>query len=239
MLTRCTLVACACLLPIGAFAQEDRGAVVGGSVSATNMASHTDVAFAGTFGYRFGRVFGMEIETTAVPNVKSPFRDDFPAILSGSTASILGGSTVSAGSAVSFTRIDPGQIYPGPTYSNQRGRVVIFTNNARVEIPTTSTRVTPYFVAGGGIANVRRRADFSYPLPLAINPVSPSAVPQLRPVILPIVSSSTDLALTIGGGVDVRVMKQLFVEADLRLFRLLGQEDQNLGRFGVGVRYRF
>jgi len=26
---------------------------------------------------------------------------------------------------------------------------------------------------------------------------------------------------------------------DLRLFRLLGDDDRNLGRFGVGVRYAF
>jgi hypothetical protein len=29
------------------------------------------------------------------------------------------------------------------------------------------------------------------------------------------------------------------VDADLRLFRLIGNEDLNVGRFGVGVRYRF
>ena len=32
---------------------------------------------------------------------------------------------------------------------------------------------------------------------------------------------------------------QLSVEADLRLFRLMGETDRNVGRFGVGVRYRF
>jgi opacity protein-like surface antigen len=87
---------------------------------------------------------------------------------------------------------------------------------------------------------VRRTADFSYPVPLVPNTAIPSGVlPQLRPIITPVASSSNDLALTIGGGVDIRVVKQLAVEADLRLFRLLGQEDRNLGRFGVGVRYRF
>jgi opacity protein-like surface antigen len=170
----------------------------------------------------------MEIEATVVPTLKTPF-PGFPVILSGSSVTVTGG-------ALPFT-----QIYPGPSYGNPGGRLVIFTNNARVEIPTTSTRVIPYFVAGGGIANVRRTANFTYPVPFASNTASPSGVmPQLRPIITPVVSSSTDLALTIGGGVDIRVVKQLAVEVDLRLFRLLGgQDDRNVGRFGVGVRYRF
>jgi opacity protein-like surface antigen len=231
MNTRCVLaLVSVCLLPAAAFAQADRGAVIGGSVSAANMESHTDFAFAGSFGYRFSRVFGMEIEASAVPTLEAPF-PGFPVILSGSSVTV---TPITSG-GLSFT-----QIFPGPTYGNPGGRLVMFTNNARVEIPTSSTRVTPYFVAGGGIANVRRTADFTYPVPLVPNTGSPSVVlPQRSPIIAPVVSSSTDLALTIGGGVGVRVMKQTFVEVDLRLFRLLGQEDRNLGRFGVGVRYRF
>jgi opacity protein-like surface antigen len=227
MITRYTLaLVSVCLLPAAAFAQADRGAIVGGSVSAVNMESHTDFAFAGTFGYRFSRVFGMEIEATVVPSLKTPF-PGFPVIL-GSSVTVTGG-------ALPFT-----QIYPGPSYGNAGGRLVIFTNNARVEIPSTSTRVTPYFVAGGGIASVRRTADFTYPIPFASYTSPSGVVSQLRPIITPVISSSTDLALTIGGGVDIRVVKQLAVEADLRLFRLLGgQDDRNVGRFGVGVRYRF
>jgi 3-hydroxyacyl-CoA dehydrogenase len=45
--------------------------------------------------------------------------------------------------------------------------------------------------------------------------------------------------MTLGGGLDVRVASQLSIEADLRLFRLMGETDRNVGRFGVGVRYRF
>jgi outer membrane receptor for ferric coprogen and ferric-rhodotorulic acid len=55
---------------------QDRGATVGGSVSVTNMYSQppcracvfdtSDIAFAGTVGYQFSRVFSTEIEVTAV-----------------------------------------------------------------------------------------------------------------------------------------------------------------------------
>jgi opacity protein-like surface antigen len=227
MTIRCVLaVIGVCVLPAGVFAQDDRGPVVSGSVSATNMASHTDVSFGGTFGYRFSRVFGMEIEATAVPNLEASVSSDLPIILS--TAS------------VSSTGVLP-VIYPGPVVDNPGGRLVIFTSNARVEIPTVSTRVTPYFVAGGGIASTRRTADVVYTLPIPIplpagQVLTPSPPRTLR---YPVISSSTDVALTLGGGVDVRAMKRLSIEVDLRLFRLLGYDDTNVGRFGVGVRYRF
>lgn len=215
-----------CLLPVGVMAQDDRGAVVSGSVSATNTSSHTDVAFAGTFGYRFSRVFGMEIEATAVPDLKAPFSNDFPVILNSSAAS---------SSAAGLTSV----IFPGPVLQDAGGRLVIFTTNARVEIPTVSARVTPYFVAGGGIASTRRTAEFTYPIPFLLPATQVIAPVPPRSLSYPVISSSTDLALTLGGGVDVRVMKRLAIEVDLRLFRLLGYDDTNVGRFGVGVRYRF
>jgi len=228
MVTRCVLaVIGVCLLPAGVLAQDDRGAVVSGSVAATNMASHTDVAFAGTFGYRFSRVFGMEIETTAVPSLGAPVSNDFPYIT-------LNSASVSSVSSAGVLPV----IYPGPVVDNPGGRLVIFTSNARVEIPTVSTRVTPYFVAGGGLASTRRTADIIYAIPILL-PASQVLPSQPRAIRYPAISSSTDLALTLGGGVDVRIMKRLAIEVDLRLFRLLGSEDTNVGRFGVGVRYRF
>src|SRR5204863_9364883 len=142
----------------------------------------------------------------------------FPVILNRASANSLGG-------AVAFT-----QIFPGPAYSNTGGRLVIFTNNARIEIPTLSDRVLPYFVAGGGIASTRRTAEFSYILPVVTGPSGPTPIPpQLRTVTTPVVSSSTDLALTIGGGVGFRIVKRMSVDVDLRLVHLLGYEDANVG----------
>jgi opacity protein-like surface antigen len=120
---------------------------------------------------------------------------------------------------------------------------VFFTNNVRVSIPTSSTRLQPYFVAGGGIASIRRTADFVYTFPvLTPAPLPPGINIPTLPVSTfsdHVTSSSVDLALTLGGGLDVRVASQLSIEADLRLFRLMGDTDRNVGRFGVGVRYRF
>jgi opacity protein-like surface antigen len=226
--TGAVAVACLLCLPAAAAAQDERGAVVSGSVHATNIDSHTDVGFSGTFGYRFSRVFGLEIEATAVPELKGP-ADTFPGILDAVSTSPVGGT-------ISVT-----QIFPAPVLADASGRLVIFTNNARIEIPTISERVLPYFVAGGGIASTRRTAQFTYTVPNVAAPSgAPSAIPvQLRTIRQPIVSASTDLALTIGGGVGFRVRKRVSVDVDLRLFRILSYDDVNAGRFGLGVRYRF
>src|SRR5437667_12626987 len=56
--------------PAAAAAQDRTGAFVGGGVSAANMASRTDFAFDGAFGYRFNRVVSLEIEATGIPGAR-------------------------------------------------------------------------------------------------------------------------------------------------------------------------
>jgi opacity protein-like surface antigen len=212
-------------LPAAARGQDDRGASVGASVSATNMESNTSLSVSAVFGYRFGRVVGLELETTFVPTLRSAFP--------GTSIQTL--STPSAGAVI--------PIFPTSTFTNQNGRLVIFSNNVRVTIPTTTPRLEPFFIAGGGIASVRQTADFVYssPLPLATPnlPIGVIPVPQFRTLTENVTSSSVALALTVGGGLSIRVASQVSVDADLRMFRLLGDQDRNVGRFGVGVRFRF
>lgn len=201
-------------LPGAAMGQDDRGASVGAGVSVTNMDSRTDRSFSGSFGYRFTRVVGLEIETTVVPRLKS----EFP------------GVTI--------------QTFPGPAFTNPKGRAVIFSNNVRVTIPTTSIRLEPFFVAGGGVASIRREADYVYPfLPILPLPGVGSPLERVPTTFATrtqhLTSSTIGLALTLGGGVSIRAASSMWIDADLRLFRIIGDTDQNVGRFGVGVRYRF
>jgi hypothetical protein len=140
--------------------------------------------------------------------------------------------------AASFPSI--ARIFPAPTFANPGGRAVILSNNVRVHIPTTATRVVPYFVAGGGVANIRRTADLTYPIPIPV-PLEANGLTPLRFTTSTqrVSSSASQLALTIGGGLGVRAASRLWIDADLRMFRLMGDTDQNLGRFGVGARYTF
>jgi outer membrane protein with beta-barrel domain len=217
-----------------AAAQDNRGVSAGASASATNLNSRTSWSFAGSFEYRFNRVAGLEVEATGIPTLKSTFSPiAFP-------ASSISSFVWASGPAGSVTSLLRPSILP-TRFENEGGRAVIFTNNVRVHIPTTADRIDPYFVAGGGIASIRRTADLVFG-PLTLTPdliglgLTPFPGPSFRQ---PFTSSSVDLALTLGGGVSVRAAPHVWIDGDLRLFRLLGDEDRNLGRFGAGVRYRF
>jgi opacity protein-like surface antigen len=224
LIRRLVLVVSVVLLGVrAADAADDRGAAVGANISAVNMDSRTSWSASGSFEYRLNRVAGLEIEVTAAPKMKG----DLP------VATIQALQTPSS----LFPNTIAPTIFPGPTFTNQRGRAVLLTNNVRLHIPSTSDRLDPYFVAGGGVANLKHSADFVFtPFPLPAGSIISTV---LRPTPQPITTSSTALALTLGGGIGVRVASQLWVEGDLRLFRLMDSEDRNLGRFGAGVRYRF
>ena len=64
-------------------------------------------------------------------------------------------------------------------------------------------------------------------------------VPLPRSITQHVALSLNHIALTIGGGLDARLAWHVSVNADLRYYRLLGQEDSTIGRFGAGIRYRF
>lgn len=215
-----------------ACAQEQPGASVAGIVAATDVNSHADWSFAGSFGYQFNSVVGWEIEATAVPHAHSEaFNDRVVIQAAGGVLEGVVGSTVGT------------TIFPTPLFQNQRSRIVIVTNNARLTIPTTVTRVAPYFVGGGGVAQMLDSADYTYQLITGVTP-TPSPVgivplPTFRTVTQPVKTATTQLALMLGGGVAIKTTEHLAVEVDLRVFRLLGSEDTNAGRFGVGARYRF
>jgi len=225
-------------VPLAASAQDDRGASVGATVSSLSMDSRTDWSIAGSFEYRFNRVAGLEVEATLAPSLTSPY--PYVSVLTDASAfsTPLSFSDLAAfGFLPTFPTIPT--IFPPPRVTNERGRAVFFTNNVRVHIPTTIARVDPYFVAGGGVASVRHSADLVYgpfsatPLPgFGVLPAIPATTQRLT-------RSTVDLALTLGGGIGVRVAPQVWIEGDLRLIRLQGETDRNVGRFGAGLRYRF
>ena len=197
---------------------QDRSASVGGGVSAFNLDSHTSVAYTASFDFRFTRVVGLEIEATFVPSLNAPYP----------------GNPVIANSPIILP-------FPTITVANEGGNATIWSNNVRVAIPTTAARLEPFFVAGGGVASVKHTADLSVSLPLIDIgiPGLPAPAPGARTLTLPLSSSSTGLALTLGGGLGFKATDHLWIDADLRLIRILGDQDQNVGRFGVGARYRF
>jgi opacity protein-like surface antigen len=222
-MTRKSLVSCAItILCVSAGAQaQEQGASVSGNVSALNMDSHTSVAYTGAFDYRFSNVVGLEIELTYAPSVKPRF--------DGAAIPPLPASSSIIGLPI-----------PSPIFTNGTGRAVIFSNNVRVAIPTTTARLEPFFVAGGGVADVKQTADLRYTFPtiggaFAGGPL----ILGTQTISQRVTSSSLGLALTLGGGVGIKATEHLWIDADLRLIRVLGDSDQNVGRFGAAARYRF
>ena len=110
------------------------------------------------------------------------------------------------------------------------GQATIFTANVRVELPAVTARLIPFVIGGGGVANIKETFE--------VQPAVPTGIPVVIPTQT-VTQSSTDLALTAGGGVSLLVAAHLSIDADLRYLRLVADRDRNVGRFGVGVSYRF
>ena len=194
-----------------------QGATVGGVVAATSMESRTEVSVAVATGYRVNRVFGFGVEVTSVPALKPDVTALGPSTLIASS----GGALVVTSTSV-----------PTSTVSGTDGRAIIFTTNVRIEIPTMTARVIPYVIGGGGVASVKERFTITPPVPL------PSGIPIVIPP-RPVTQSSTDLVVTFGGGVSMPVVTHVSIDVDLRYLRLIANRDLNVGRFGVGLSYRF
>jgi opacity protein-like surface antigen len=217
------------LIASSAAAQPEQGVLVGGAAAAVTINGTTQPAIVGGIGYRLSRVFALGVEVTFAPDVDADRRS---------------GQLVDA---LDFG-IRPGRlILPSPriVYTPEGGHLTVFTTNVRVEIPTLSRRVIPYVIGGGGVGSVRERARviIEYPVfPLAAEAGASGAV---RPFIFPppreqvTRTTSTNLALTIGGGASILLTGGLSIDADLRYLRLIGSRDRDIGRFGAGLSYRF
>ena len=195
-----------------ASAQSTSGAIVGGTVGAAVVDSNTDLSATISAGYRFNRAFGLGVELAMVPSLPR----DLPTYYS-------------------FARID-----------NASGSITSFTTNVRLEIPTTPARIIPYVVMGGGVANVKESADVIIagvpPIDVRILGLDPSVTSLIFPppdIRSPFTVSTTDLALTVGGGVSILAVHGMSIDVDLRYLHLMGTQDRSIGRFGAGVSYRF
>jgi opacity protein-like surface antigen len=193
-------------------AQSTSGAIVGGTVGAAVVDSNTDLSTTISAGYRFNRAFGLGVELAMMPSLPQSLPAYYP-----------------------FVRID-----------NASGSITTFTTNVRLEIPTTPARIIPFVVMGGGVANVKESADVIIagvpPIDVRVLGLDPSVASLIFPppdIRSPFTVSTTDLALTVGGGVSILAVHGMSIDVDLRYLHLMGTEDRSIGRFGAGVSYRF
>jgi hypothetical protein len=196
-------------------AQSAPGAVVSGSVAATVFGSGTEPSVSGAISYRMNSVLGFGIEATWLPSLPGDIPDmsDSPYLA----------------------------IWIRPTESD----AVFFSTNVRLEIPTQSQRIVPFVVGGGGVASFTHRYALGFP-DLPVYPTlptleSPSVINVSLRETLPEAysSSSTNLMLTLGGGVSLLMTQHVALDIDLRTIYVRGQSNGTIGRFAVGASYRF
>lgn len=225
---------------------DGRGARVSGVFGGANARSATDFSFAGSFGYRFDRLLGVEFEVTTIPGLEP---EPIFTILSAAGA---------VGSGLSIPSIPPGLVIPSILPIETSGRGIFFTANFRCEIPTGRRWLVPYVAGGGGVASVTNRVRFgpftrdlrglvpeipSGLIPGGLN-VTGGLVNYLQTAIFPPINrdfsnTTTHLTLDLGGGVSFVVLKGLSLDADLRYYRVFADPEFNVVRFGTGASYRF
>jgi opacity protein-like surface antigen len=118
------------------------------------------------------------------------------------------------------------------SYENPKLDALFFTTNVRIEIPTPSRRVLLYGVGGGGVSTGTKR----YTVTITDSVVGRPTMTETEPRT---VQSSTILALTLGGGISLLATDHVSMEVDGRNLYGRGSSGGSIGRFGVGLSYRF
>ena len=117
-----------------------------------------------------------------------------------------------------------------------------FMTRMTVEFPAAGGRLFPYVTGGGGVGSLSERIGFG------CSAICPALSSQfiaigLRPSILPFPETErreTGLALTVGGGLDVRLWRGLAIGAEASWMRLLlNQRELDVAQIAARVSYRF
>ena len=128
------------------------------------------------------------------------------------------------------------------------GRGVAFLSNFVTEFPSPARWLTPYVQGGGGVANIRFGSTYELedhmgqrvPLPNRGRRGGFPVVPDdMRVVRTGLQRSQTNLALSVGGGVDFSVWRNLAVGPNITFTKFFGNEDLDLTRIGARATYRF
>ena len=190
-------------------AARAQGALVHASVGAASSRGETSPSVGGGITWRVNRALGFGVELSRLGSLTS----DYP---------------------VYYCCMD-----------DQEARATVFTTNVRIEIPTTSSRVIPYVVGGGGVASLTQSYSVIYAgiaERLGLSPMFSGLGLNTVP-ILPgpseLTTTATSMALTLGGGASLLVTDHVAVDADARVLHLATDQARNIGRFSLGVSYRF
>jgi hypothetical protein len=206
-------------------AQPGAGGLASVTASALTIEHDTTASIAASIGYRLNPIAAIGIELTFVPSFR-PQLPDFPTILN-QGVSLAGG-------------VSP-LIFPPPEFNIEarEGRATIFTGNLRLTIPTGSPRLSPYLVGGAGVGNVRDELGYTIRYPPILRPAVVTGIVVFPPITETIRRTTTDFAMTFGGGVSVLVSDGWSIDGDVRYLGVTGGRDIHSGRYGAGITFRF
>lgn len=118
-------------------------------------------------------------------------------------------------------------IFP-PFEFTHEGNITALLTRMTAEFPVANDRLIPFVTGGGGVGRMAERIAFS------CTGVCPAIFfPDLE-------QAEAGLALTLGGGVDVRLWQGLAVGGEVRWLRvLLSERDLDFAHVAARVSYRF
>jgi opacity protein-like surface antigen len=211
------------LAPEAARAQDSRfRASVG--VAAAAGAGDANLAFDGSFGYRFSDRLWFEADVTGIDSPFDRF-DVLPFDVGGRFQGTTSVGRMLARDSRFFRQGFPGAgvIGLGRLSSSTDGSTLIGTLGFRYDLPIHGGRLQPYLTGGVGLARTEQELTLRITAP--VTEVIEDEV------------SHTGMALSAGVGASLRLFREVSLDMDARYFRL--SRERNLARLGGGISVRF
>ena len=211
--------------PAAAQSPEDRVTVNFTPAFAT-VGSDTELALAGSAGYRFTEHLSFEGDFTWIDAAAGGDRDRVFALGDGGLSTrgvneILSRTTARFG-AFNLRNLPNFPIPVEGFSASTDGRTLIGTLGVRYEPTVQTARFRPYVSGGLGLNHTEQ--ELSVNIATATQAFDESI-------------SHSGFALSAGGGASIRLFSSLWANADAKYFRL--SRDRNVIRFGGGVGVRF
>jgi opacity protein-like surface antigen len=191
--------------------EPNRGYIEG--VAQASFGNVTSQSYGAEAGYRLTTILGVFVE--------SGYTKDVASSAMGAAAQQIADYLTAAGqSNVSYTVKQPAGF-------GQAG--------VRIEIPMSSSRITPYVLGGLGVARVKQDVKFF------INGADVTTnLPQYGVVLgSDLAGQGYKMLLTVGGGAQWPLKNRLLLDLQLRYGRIFTDPGTNVVRAGVGFGMRF
>jgi opacity protein-like surface antigen len=213
--------------PAAAQSSEER-LIITFTTAAASVGGATELALAGTAGYRFTDHLSFEGDFTWINGAAGGGRERGFALgdaqlTTRAIGDIVSRSTARFGArAVPNIRNIPNIPIPVEGFSASDGRTLIGTLGVRYEPRVQTARFRPYVSGGLGLNHTEQELRVS--IGTAARDVEESI-------------SHSGFALSAGGGASIRLFSSVWASADAKYFRL--SRDRNAIRFGGGLGVRF